>query len=161
MRQMSWPIGEALGPEDRSTSGERTPIRADHRIGYRCSPVVLLLVAPMVGIAAAILSMRPPVVFLLFFVLISGWTALITSYRIECDGVELRCCSPLWHRSIPVEDVLTIHAVGGRWWGPQSTITPRRGPRMVLLVATKRDRAGLAWFLDQLEAIAPSITVRR
>jgi hypothetical protein len=163
MRQLSWPVGEAPGPAAEDVHPAVIPVRADHRIGYHCSWLLWLQVPILVGIVAAVLALGPPPVFLMILVLIWGYAAATTAYRIECDGAEVKCFAPIWHRTIPVEDVVTIQGVVGGTLasGSKTTITPRRGPRMWLLVATKQDRANYDWFLDQLAEMAPTITIRR
>lgn len=161
MQQMAWPVGVPLGPDDRSTTVERSSGRPGERVGYRTSAAAWLLV-PLVAGPVVMLQLDPPVVFALLVAAMWAWAAAITTYRIECDGIVFRCVSLLGRRSIPVGDVVTIQApIGAAVSGGQTTITPRRGPRMVLLVLTKKDRANLQWFLDRLEALAPGITIRR
>jgi hypothetical protein len=161
MEQMAWTVGAPMGPAGRSTSIARRSVPADP-ISYRTSGAAWLLVAPLAGLAVVMVRMEPPAVVMLFVLAIWGWAGMITTYRVECDGIELHCASPLWRRSIPVGDVRTVQApTGVVVSGGQSTVTPRKGPRMVLLVLTKTDRAKLTWFLDRLEAMAPDITIRR
>ena len=96
-------------------------------------------------------------------VVVWGWNLGTSAYRVECDGLTLTCVCPLWRRRFAVEDVLTVHGVAGslRASGGRASITPRTGPRCWLAVMTRRDLAKLEWFLEHLEVMSPSITIRR